>query len=58
MDMNNAFLNKNLKEKISVKQPYGFKIIEFPDHVDKLDKALYELKKIPRVSYETLLDSS
>lgn len=39
-------------------QPPGFESHEFSDHVYKLDKVLYELKKVPRAWYERLLKFS
>ncbi|GKC75142.1 retrovirus-related pol polyprotein from transposon TNT 1-94 [Tanacetum coccineum] len=54
MDVKSAFLNEKLKEEVYVKQPPGFKSSEFPNHVCKLDKALYGLKKAQRAWYETL----
>ncbi|GJW91863.1 retrovirus-related pol polyprotein from transposon TNT 1-94 [Tanacetum coccineum] len=54
MDVKSAFLNGKLKEEVYVKQPPGFESNEFPNHVCKLDKALYELKQAPRAWYETL----
>jgi hypothetical protein len=39
-----AFLNGPLQELVYVKQPSGFKNTQFPNHVYKLDKALYGLK--------------
>ena len=35
-------------------QPPGFKSKEFPNHIFKLDKALYSLKQAPRAWYELL----
>ena len=35
-------------------QPPGFESKEFPNHVLKLDKALYSLKQAPRAWYERL----
>ena len=35
-------------------QPPGFESKEFPNHVLKLDKALYSLKQAPRAWYEQL----
>ncbi|GJW46285.1 retrovirus-related pol polyprotein from transposon TNT 1-94 [Tanacetum coccineum] len=55
MDVKSAFLNGKLKEEVYVKQPPGFESNEFPNHVCKLDKALYRLKQAPRAWYETLL---
>ncbi|GJU82179.1 retrovirus-related pol polyprotein from transposon TNT 1-94 [Tanacetum coccineum] len=54
MDVKSAFLNGKLKEEVYVKQPLGFEISEFPNHVCKFDKALYEHKQALRASYETL----
>ncbi|GJR39069.1 retrovirus-related pol polyprotein from transposon TNT 1-94 [Tanacetum coccineum] len=48
MDVKSAFLNGKLKEEVYVKQPLGFESSEFPNHVCKLDKALYRLKQAPR----------
>ena len=44
MDVKTAFLNEKLEEEVYVKQPHGFIDTEFPNHVYKLDKALYGLK--------------
>ncbi|GKD19311.1 retrovirus-related pol polyprotein from transposon TNT 1-94, partial [Tanacetum coccineum] len=54
MDVKSAFLNGKLKEEVYVKQPLDFESSEFPNHVFKLDKALYRLKQAPRALYETL----
>jgi hypothetical protein len=43
MDVKSAFLN-------------GFEDIEYPNHVYKLSKALYELKQAPRAWYECVRD--
>ncbi|GJY33364.1 retrovirus-related pol polyprotein from transposon TNT 1-94 [Tanacetum coccineum] len=48
---NHTFLNGKLKEEVYVKQPPGFKSNEFPNHVYKLDKALYGLIQAPRAWY-------
>ncbi|XP_075074405.1 uncharacterized protein LOC142162007 [Nicotiana tabacum] len=44
MDVRNAFLNSFLKEVVFVKQFPGFEHPEHPEHILKLDKALYGLK--------------
>ncbi len=43
MDAKSAFLNGPLHELVYVKQPPGFEDPKFPNHVYKLDKALYGL---------------
>ncbi|GJV89685.1 retrovirus-related pol polyprotein from transposon TNT 1-94 [Tanacetum coccineum] len=47
MDVKSAFLKEKLKEEVYVKQPPGFKSSEFPNHVCKLEKAIYGLKQAP-----------
>ena len=44
MDVKSAFLNGYIKEDVYVEQPPGFECIDLPNHVYKLDKALYGLK--------------
>jgi hypothetical protein len=45
-----------IKEEVYVEQPPGFEDSEYPDHVYKLYKALYGLKKALRAWYECLRD--
>jgi hypothetical protein len=45
MDVKSAFLNGFIDEEVYVKQSLGFENPKFPDHVFKLSKALYGLKK-------------
>jgi len=52
MNVKSAFLNGYLKEKVYVIQPPGFENNEFPNHIFKLDKALYDLKQAPRAWHE------
>ncbi|XP_070044926.1 secreted RxLR effector protein 161-like [Nicotiana tomentosiformis] len=54
MDIKSAFLNGYLKEEVFAKKPPGFESEECPDHVYKLDKALYWLKQAPRAWCERL----
>jgi hypothetical protein len=56
MDVKSAFLNGPIKEEVYVEQPLGFKDSEYPNHVYKLSKALYGLKRAPRAWYECLRD--
>ncbi|GJS77548.1 retrovirus-related pol polyprotein from transposon TNT 1-94 [Tanacetum coccineum] len=51
MDVKSAFLNGKLKEEVYVKQPLSFESSEFPNHVCKLDKALYRFNQAPRAWY-------
>ncbi|GJY11529.1 retrovirus-related pol polyprotein from transposon TNT 1-94 [Tanacetum coccineum] len=52
MDVKTAFLSGQLKEEVYVSQPDGFVDPDFPDHVYKLKKALYDLKQPPRACSE------
>ena len=56
MDVKTAFLYGEIKEEIYVDQPPGFVDSKFPNHVYKLDKALYGLHQAPRAWYATLTD--
>ena len=52
----NIKLNGYINEEVYVEQPPGFEDDKKPDHVYKLKKALYGLKKAPRAWYERLRD--
>nr|XP_009780089.1 PREDICTED: uncharacterized protein LOC104229205 [Nicotiana sylvestris] len=54
MNVKSAFLNGYLKEEVLAKQPPIFESKECPDHVYKLDEALYGFKYAPRAWYENL----
>jgi hypothetical protein len=56
MDVKSVFLNGQIKEEVYVQQPPGFKSEEYPNHVYKLHKVLYEFKQAPRAWYECLRD--
>jgi hypothetical protein len=56
MDVKSAFLNGSIKEEVYMEQPPDFKSEEYPNHVYRLNKALYELKQAPRAWYECLRD--
>jgi hypothetical protein len=49
-------LNGPIKEELYVEQPPRFKSKEYPNHVYKLHKTLYEFKQAPRAWYECLRD--
>ena len=48
MEVKTAFLYGKVKEEIYVDQPPRFVDSRFPNHVYKLDKALYGLHQAPR----------
>ena len=54
MDVKCAFLNGFLHEEVYVEQPPEFENPDFPNHVFKLQKALYGLKPAPKAWYERL----
>jgi hypothetical protein len=56
MDVKSTFLNGPIKEEVYMEQPPGFESEEYPNHVYKLHKALYELKQAPRTWYECLMN--
>nr|GEX41869.1 retrovirus-related Pol polyprotein from transposon TNT 1-94 [Tanacetum cinerariifolium] len=48
MDVKNAFLYGKIEEEVYAFQPLGFKDLDFPDKVYKVEKALYGLHQAPR----------
>jgi hypothetical protein len=54
MDITAAYLNGILKEDIYMQQPKGFINKHFPNHVCKLHKSLYGLKKSGKAWHNTL----
>ncbi|GJY55816.1 retrovirus-related pol polyprotein from transposon TNT 1-94 [Tanacetum coccineum] len=54
IDVKTAFLNGNLREEVYFSQPDGFVDKDKPNHVYKLKKALYGLKRAPRAWYDML----
>jgi len=56
MDVKTAFLYGTMKDEIYVGQPPGSTNLKYPEHVYKLDKALYGLHEAPRAWYATLTE--
>ncbi|GKB13891.1 putative ribonuclease H-like domain-containing protein [Tanacetum coccineum] len=54
MDVKSAFLYGNIEEEVYVCQPLGFEELDFPNRVNKVEKALYGLHQAPRAWYKTL----
>lgn len=50
--MKNAFIHGELKEDVYMAQPLDFSDTTFPNHVCKLNEALYELKQAPRAWFD------
>nr|GEV19654.1 hypothetical protein [Tanacetum cinerariifolium] len=48
MDVKSAFLYERIEEEVYVCQTLGFKDLEFPNRVYKVEKALYGLHQAPR----------
>ncbi|GJY44094.1 retrovirus-related pol polyprotein from transposon TNT 1-94 [Tanacetum coccineum] len=54
MDVKTTSLNGPLKEEVFVRQSDGFVDPDFPNHVYRLKKPLYDLKQAPRAWYDKL----
>jgi hypothetical protein len=54
MDVKTTFLNGKIEREVFVEQPDGFILHNKGIHVCKLRKALYGLKKAPRVWYDRI----
>jgi hypothetical protein len=56
LDVSNAFLHGNLKERVLCQQPTGFVDTDQPDAVCLLDKSLYGLQQAPRTWFNRFAD--
>ncbi|GJU51384.1 putative ribonuclease H-like domain-containing protein [Tanacetum coccineum] len=54
MDVKSAFIYGKIEEEVYVCQPLRFEDPDFPDRVNKVEKALYGLHQAPRAWYKTL----
>ncbi|GKD13800.1 putative ribonuclease H-like domain-containing protein, partial [Tanacetum coccineum] len=54
MDVKSFFLYGKIEEEVYVCQPPRFEDPDFPDRVDKVEKAPYGLHQAPRAWYENL----
>ncbi|GJY95571.1 putative ribonuclease H-like domain-containing protein [Tanacetum coccineum] len=54
MDVKSAFLNGTIDKRLCVLQPPVLKILEFPDKIYRVEKAMYGLHQAPRAWYGTL----
>lgn len=52
LDVNSTFSNGRLEEVVYMKQPVRYVNKSFPNHVCKLDKAIYDLRQAPRTWYD------
>lgn len=57
LDVNNAFLQGDLHKEVYMTQPPSFIDKDKPDHVFRLRKAIYRLKKSPRTWYNALREA-
>jgi hypothetical protein len=52
LDVKSAFLHGKLAEVVYIRQPTGFIDSACPEHVCRLNRSLYGLKKAPRMWYQ------
>lgn len=57
LNVNNAFLHGHLREPFYMKQPHSFIHLDFPDHVCRFKKAIYDLKQVPRAWFQCLINT-
>ena len=54
LDVRNAFLHGFLSEEVVMQQPSGYRDASRPDHLCRLNRALYDLKQAPRAWFHRL----
>uniref|UniRef100_A0A2N9F8M0 Reverse transcriptase Ty1/copia-type domain-containing protein n=1 Tax=Fagus sylvatica TaxID=28930 RepID=A0A2N9F8M0_FAGSY len=54
IDIQNAFLHGNLSEEVFMSQPPGYKHPLYPNHICKLQRAIYGIKQAPRAWFSRL----
>lgn len=52
LDVQNVFLHGYLHEQVFMCQPSGFVDKQFPNHVCKLQRSIYDLKQAPRAWFQ------
>ena len=52
--IHNAFLHGHLFEEVFITQPWGYQHPQFPNHVCKLHKTIYDLKQVSRAWFSWL----
>lgn len=57
MDVKSSFLNGYINEEVCVSQLPGFANHKYPNHIYKLKRALYGLKKDPRANFVLIEDT-
>lgn len=57
LDLNKAFLNKDIQKEVFITQPEGFVNEQFPTHVYKLKRPYMGLSKFLKFGFLSIVDS-